>query len=373
MPTVLHLIDSWGPGGAETVFLEVAARIRDRGWTSVAAVPREGWVSEHLRDRGLEPVFTGAGGGRGWDVGYLWELVRMIRSADADVVQTHLFGSALYGGAAATLSGAPAVATLHGEWDLRETTGYRRIKIPIVDRVCDRRVFVSEPLRRVCVGEHGMAVERTAVIENGIDTGRFRPREDDGFRRELGIPGDAFLVGAVGNVRPAKNHDMLLRVAAELSDAGTGVQVVLVGDQDGEGFERLRRRRHRAGLEERVHFAGFREDVERVMNSLDVYVLTSDSEGFSLTTVQAMASALPVVATRCGGPERLIDHGRTGILVPRGDARAMAGALVELRSDPDRRVRIGRAARAEVEERYSVERMVDAYERLYRDVVDGAG
>lgn len=369
MTTVLHLIDSWGPGGAETIYLDVAEGMRDRGWTSLTAVPREGWVSRALRDRRMEPIFTG--GGRGWDARHLADLVRLVRRRDVDLVQSHLFGSALYGGAAAKLCGVPAVATFHGPWDVREASGFRRVKVPIADRLCDRKVFVSEPLLRTYVDEIGMREEGAAVIENGIDTERFRPRGDRSFRDELGVGEGDFLVGSVGNVRRAKNHGLLLRVAGLLAQTAREVHVVLVGEGEGPLLERLLRQRAELGLDGRVHFAGFREDVERVLDGLDAYVLTSDSEGFSLTTVQAMATGLPVVATRCGGPEVLIDDGRTGFLVDRGDARAMADVLSRLRSDEGLRRRMGERARAEVTRRYSRERMLDGYEALYRSLLGG--
>lgn len=372
MPSVLQLIESWGPGGAETIFVEISSRMRRHGWTTLPAVPRKGWLSRKLHQRGVDTILTGEDYGHGWDVRYLMRLVSEIRQNEVDIVHTHLFGSALYGGLAASICRIPTVSTFHGHWDLREATGYRRIKIPIVNRLCDRIVFVSEPLQHTCLEEFGLDPERSTVIANGIDTSRFRPRDSDDFRDELALDENDFLVGAIGNVRPAKNHEMLLRVAADLAEDVEGIHFVLVGDHEGQGFERLCRERSRAGLEDRVHFVGFREDVERVLNSLDAYVLTSDSEGFSLTTVQAMASAVPVVATRCGGPEVLIEDGRTGFLVDREDHSAMADVLDRLRADPKLRAHIGKEARAEAERRYSVTRMVEQYEYLYRDVLEAS-
>lgn len=367
MPTVLHLIESWGPGGAETVFLEVARGLRERGWTCLTAVPREGWLSRTLRENGFAPTFTG--GDRGWDVRHLAELLAIVRRNDVELVQTHLFGSALYGGTAAKIARIPAVATFHGLWDVRQTSGYRRVKVPLVDWACDRKVFVSEPLRRTCVEEIGMGRDDSVVIENGIDTGRFRPGRDDRLRRELGIGEGDFFVGAVGNVRPAKNHGLLLRVARRLKEKGGRVHVALVGEGEGQLLARLERQREELGLGDAVHFTGFRDDVDRIMRSLDAYVLTSDSEGFSLTTVQAMACGLPVVATRCGGPESLIEDGATGFLVEPDDAAGMAEVLCRLQADEELRARVGEAASAEVRQRYSLDRMVDGYERLYRELL----
>jgi len=118
-----------------------------------------------------------------------------------------------------------------------------------------------------------------------------------------------------------------------------------------------------------VTFAGFRPDVHRALASFDAYAITSRSEGFSLATVQAMASGLPVVATRCGGPEEIVDHGATGILVPNGSPEAVADALFHLRNDAAARHSLGEQARRVAETRYTVAAQVRAYERVYEEAL----
>lgn len=367
MPTVLHLIESWGPGGAETVYLEVADRIRRRGWKSLTALPREGWLGDRLRQRGLVPLFTGGKGG--WDFTLLRELVELILKRDVDLVHSHLFGSALYGGVAAKVAGVPCIASFHGLWDVKEASGYRRIKIPMVDWLCHRRIFVSKALRRSYLEDVGMRSIGTRVIENGIDTGQFAPRLDRSFRNELGVSDEEFLVGTVGNVRPAKNHGLFLQVASQALTLDDDFRFVLVGEGEGELYRELRRERRRLGLESRVEFAGFRSDVARVFNSLDAFLLTSNSEGFSLTTVQAMASGLPVIATRCGGPEDLIEDERTGFLVSTDESEEIVRLLSKLKGDESLRTQIGERAREKVEQRYSITRMLNDYHELYQEVL----
>jgi glycosyltransferase involved in cell wall biosynthesis len=119
------------------------------------------------------------------------------------------------------------------------------------------------------------------------------------------------------------------------------------------------------GLESVVTFTGFREDVERVMAALDVFVVSSSAEGFSLTTVQAMAAGLPVVATRCGGPEEILRNGELGVLVPTRSPEALADAVQRLVDRPAERRRITLAARAEAESRFALTSMVSGYEALY--------
>jgi glycosyltransferase involved in cell wall biosynthesis len=123
--------------------------------------------------------------------------------------------------------------------------------------------------------------------------------------------------------------------------------------------------RDELGLAEAAVFTGARDDISSVMAGFDIYALSSRSEGFSLSTIEAMASGLPVVATRCGGPEQILDDGATGLLVENGSAEAIAGAIDRLRRNPAERARIGRAAREAVLSRYSVEAQVRAYEGLY--------
>lgn len=368
MPRVLHLIETWGPGGAETVFLEVAGGIRDRGWESLTVVPREGWLSRQCRERGLDLLLMGPRRSTG-DILHVRDLVRVIRRHRVDLLHAHLFGSAVYGALAAALCRIPVLATIHGLWDVKHATGIRRLKVFTFDRLCQRKVFVSEPLRAACVRTLGIRRQSTEVIENGIEMERFRRSEDRAFREELGVRDEEFLVGSIGNLRPAKNYELLLRVAARQAGGGRPFRFVIVGACDGEIHRRLVERRSALGLDGTVHFAGFREDVENVLASLDAYLLTSHSEGFSLTTVQAMAAGLPVVATRCGGPEAIIDDGRTGFLVDRGDVTAIVETLRALAVDESSRVTIGAEAAREVQRRYARERMIDRYEIVYRKLL----
>jgi glycosyltransferase involved in cell wall biosynthesis len=127
------------------------------------------------------------------------------------------------------------------------------------------------------------------------------------------------------------------------------------------------------GLRESVSFTGFREDVEAALAAFDLFALTSDSEGFSIATVQAMASGLPIVATRCGGPEEILEDGRTGVLVDTGSPEQLADAIERLRHDPSARAALGRAARADADARFSLSAQVRSYERLYEAAIRERG
>lgn len=360
---VMHLINTGGPGGAETVYVQLVRGLDPARWRSVPVLPNHEWMHEQLSADGLHPPVLRSR--VPFDARYLARLALLVRRHRVGLVHAHFFGPAVTAGVLARLCGIPAVATLHGEGDLEAGGGYRRLKLALVRGGVRRLVFVSEPLRRFFLERTDTPVERTRVIPNGVDADRFAPGADRAVRAELGMDDGCFVVGAVGNVRAAKGYEGLLRTAALLRDRAPGVRFVVVGQLQGAEAERLIALRDGMGLADRVVFTGFRDDVHRVMRALDLFVLPSLREGFSIATVQAMAAGLPVVATRSGGPETIVDDGRTGVLVPPGDPVALAEAVLALRADPAARARLAEAARREAAGRFDVRSQVRAYEALY--------
>jgi len=365
--TVLHLIDTGGPGGAETIFTQVALGLDADRWRSLLLVPVRDWLMATLERAGAAPRLLGTS--RSFDVAYLATLVRLMRRERVRLVHAHLFASGVYGSLAGRLAGVPVVCTLHGRVDIEDDDRLRGAKLRILDRRRNRVVFVSDSLRRWYAGAAPLRRAGQAVVLNGIDLRAFAPGRDRPLRRELGMADDELLVGAVGNIRPAKDYGTLLRAAARVRASGARVRFVIVGEGSGELHRRLLEERAALGLEDTVALPGFREDVPAVLRSLDIYVSSSSSEGFSLTTVQALASELPVLATRCGGPEEILEDGRTGLLVPPAEPAALAQALLRLAGDGALRRALARAGRAVAESRFAMERMVADYEAVYADAL----
>jgi glycosyltransferase involved in cell wall biosynthesis len=368
---VLHVIDTTGPGGAETVFLDLAAQLDPARWTSRATVTAPGWVHDQLVTRGVgfDLIPSSA---TTLDLGYLRGLVRMVRRHRIDLVQTHLLGSAVYGTVAARLGGARAVCTFHGVWDLEQAGRLLALKRWLVRRA-DRLVFVSRSVRDTFdAAGFGMSPDRAVVIYNGIAPAPSSAARD-AVRHRLGLRNGQLLVGAIGNVRPAKGYDVLLEAAARVAAQVPDVRFVIAGDTAHPDYEGVCRRRAVLGLEGTVEFLGFRDDVEDLLSALDVLVSTSRSEGFSLSTVQAMAAGVPVVATRSGGPEEILEDGRTGVLVTNGSAEAVARGIERVYGDAGFAARLAAEGRVEVARRFSLRRMVLAYEDLYSAVLgDGS-
>lgn len=369
MRTVLHLMETSGPGGAETVALELMRRMDRSRWRSMAVLYDEGWLTDRLAESGIPFVLLPERGA--FDLRYLGRLLAIVREHGVDLVHAHLFGATVRAGVLSRISGVPAVGTLHGSVDLAAGERLRTLKRAIVRHGVQRLTFVSDPLRRDFLERIPVPEAMCVVVPNGIDAARFTHTRSEELLRELGVPAGAFVVGAVGNLNAAKGYDVLLRAAALLRSRSEGWHFVVVGD-DGHGREReLLTLRDSLGLRDHVTFTGFRSDVPRLLASFDAYALTSSSEGFSLAIVEAMAAGVPVVATRCGGPEQILEDGRTGLLVENGSAEAVADALASLRARPERREALAAAARAEVRANFTIDANVRRYEQLYEQCVGG--
>jgi glycosyltransferase involved in cell wall biosynthesis len=171
-------------------------------------------------------------------------------------------------------------------------------------------------------------------------------------------------VANIARFHPVKDQAMLLRAFREVAAARPDVDLLLVGD--GSLRPDLEKQVREGGIEGRVRFLGVRFDVPDILRAIDVFALTSVSEAASLTLLEAMASAVPVVVTDVGGNPEMVRHGREGLLVPRGDAGATAAALLQILDDPVTAAALGAAGRAHVLENYRLEQTIQSYFRLYQ-------
>lgn len=358
---VLHFIDTTGPGGAETIFLQLATGLRERGWDAQAVLVGPGWVMDSARRLEL-PVELIRTRGR-FDLSYVRRLRRLVVERGIRLIQAHLFSPAVYASAVGLTTRTPVVATFHGTSDTVAGSASRSLRYRLIDRQAEV-VCVSEPLTDTLRSLSLLRPERLHVIHNGIDIDAFAAADGRALRQELGVAEDAFLVGALGNFRSMKDYPNLLRAAAQL--AGERRIVFAIAGQMSEPLHtELQRLRDELGLRDRVAFWGFRQDVPEVLAAYDVLAISSSSEGFSLAAIQAMAAGTPVVATRSGGPEQIITDGKDGLLVPARSPEALAAGIRRYAEDPALRERMAAAASETVRARFSVHSMLDGYERVY--------
>lgn len=367
---ILQIIDTTGPGGAEDVFIELTGHCVDAGHECVALIPGPGWVADRLHAKGLRVEFlpvTGTLNPR-----YLAGIASRIRRHRIDIVHAHLFGAGTYAALAGLVTRTPVLVTLHGAVDLPEDGRFWRLKTFAIARA-SQLVAVSEGVRDVMTQRLGLRKSAIEVVPNGIDIARFSSAPAADLRAAHGIPGDAFLIGTVGNIRPAKAYEVGLRALERLRAAGVDAHWVIAGQPDPGGSLQatLQAETARRGLTAFTHFAGFVAAPDEFLRALDGYLICSRTEGHPLSLCQAMASARPIVGTRCG-IERFIEDGREAWLVPVDDDAALAEALGRVASDRAEATRRGAAAHVRAARDYDAHRAFDRYLALYRRLVPGA-
>jgi glycosyltransferase involved in cell wall biosynthesis len=286
----------------------------------------------------------------------------LFRARAVDVVQCFQWRPALIGMAAARLARRGRIVA--GRRSVPVEHGGRAFLEELVVRMADRVVVNAEALR-----PRGAAGARTDVIPSGVDTELFRPRPEERaeVRARLALTSTHLVVGTVGRLEPRKGTAVLLEAAARLVKKGlSDLRVVVVGD--GPLRDELPALAARLGITDRVLMLGDRPDVSEVLAALDVFVLPSRSEGMSNALLEAMAAALPVVATAVGGNPEVVSAETTGVLVAPDDVMAMADAVQRLAANPALAAQLGAAARRHVEERYGARAMVRRLETVYAAV-----
>ncbi|OGO53033.1 MAG: hypothetical protein A2148_00900 [Chloroflexi bacterium RBG_16_68_14] len=288
---------------------------------------------------------------------------RLVRSLEPDLL--HALHLTSYGFLAALCDVRPTLTSVWGT-DVLEAPRWSPFHYLLTRYALSRADHITATGLRLANAtlRYTPRAKPVTVVPYGVDLARFQPRARNGAR-----PSEV-VVGAVARLSPEKGLDVLLRAVARLVAEGMPLRVVLAGD--GPWRVRLRRMAERLGIAGRVDFRGEvpHERVPEVLAELDIFVLPSRAEGFGVAALEAQAMELPVVASRVHGIPDAVEDGHTGLLVPPGDAEALAGAIARLAEDAELRAAMGRAGRAFVEGRYRWQENAAQMERLYRHLLD---
>ena len=375
---VVHVISGLELGGAETMLYRlIRASDQSAFQSEVVSMTTRGPVGEWIEALGI-PVHAlrmKRGLPTPW---HLLPLIRRLRQAKPEVVQTWMYHADLFGGVAGRLAGRlPVVWGIHHTRLERQTTPANtlwtaRVNARLSHWIPRRIVCCSEATRRVHA-QMGYATEKMVVIPNGIDLERFGPNPEArlSVRAELGLDPEALLIGMVARFHPLKDHHNFVRAAqrlAEVSDA----RFLLCGEGILPENAELSGWIEQAGLGGRFHLLGRREDTPRLFASLDISTLSSRSEAFPLVVGEAMASGVPCVVTDVGDAAEIV--GTTGVVVAPRDLQALAEAWNKLiEAGPEGRARLGELARKRIAERYSLQATVTRYQDLYLSLCPGGG
>jgi glycosyltransferase involved in cell wall biosynthesis len=293
------------------------------------------------------------------------QLDRLIREVQPEVLHVHQ-GLHWYTLPARLRGSIPELLDIHDAPSRMKSSPLgMRLAGAVVRRLPYTVVVHSRAVQAEVTAEWGVSPSRIEVLPLGIDTAALRdpPVDRRGWRRANGVPEGAPVVVNVARLVRSKNLDLFLEVASRVAPHLPEALFLLVGG--GPDEERLRGEAARLGVADRVRFLGVRGDVVEILRSSDLFLSTSDYEGFGLAILEASAAGLPVVSTRVGGVEEVVEAGETALLVPPGSAGAAASAVLELLLDPERRLRMGAAGRLRARERFDAVQMARGYEALY--------
>lgn len=366
---VAHLLHSMDVAGAEKLVYDMIDLLADRVRSSVLCLDHVGDLGRELAHRGVRVACLHRK--PGLDSRLPFRLARLLRRLRVDVLHCHQYTPYFYGALARALTPrVKLIFTEHGRHWPDRLRPRRVIANQLFQVLTDRYTAVSAWVKRHLVRYEKMPGRRIAVIYNGLHPGQFDgPVDRAAKRRQLGLAPDAPLVGTVARLAPVKDQATLLRAFARVHAARPDSRLLIAGD--GPLREALQRQTRDLGLDGAVLFLGLRRDVPELLQALDVFVLSSLSEGTSVTLLEAMASALPCVATAVGGNPEVIQAGHSGLLTPRGDAQALADCLQQLLADPGLRRRLGQAARQRVRQRFTYPLMVYEFLKLYAALCPG--
>ncbi len=364
-PTILHLIETGGAGGAEQMMVHLAAGLSPE-YHSEAALIRDGWLGTALRQRNIPVTLLRYPSGalsELRDLAALGDIFRLVRQNQVAVIHTHEFLMNMLGLVASKVTGIPLVATVHGK-NYYPDRVRRRFAYRSVGRFAGQMVAVSEDIRRFLHEKVGIASTRVRVIPNGVPAHE-QPAQERllALRQSLELETDARVVICVGNLYPVKGHKHLIDASSLVTPRFPRALFLVVGRgrlrEELEGYARQRR------VDGHFRFLGHRDDVQDLLALSDIFVLPSLSEGTPLALLEAMAAGLPPVASRVGGVGEVIEDGKTGLLVPPGDSQALAESIITLLQDDHQAKVMGEHARDLVAHRFSLDAMVQAYQEIY--------
>ena len=371
---VMHVCDKFGVAGSS---IHGVSRLfswwfprydRTRFDVSLCGLKKPEPASRLLEEQGVPVHHLGR---TRFDPRILSDLVRLARLRRARILHVHGYAAADFGRLAARWVGAALV--LHEHFADPRMPTYQGWADRALARLTDRAIAVSGSTRDFLVRARHVPPERVRLIWNGAPLEEFAPVSPErrqGVRRQLGVPPEAPLVGAVGRLNEQKGHRYLLGAAARVLARRPEARFVIVGD--GDRMEALRTQARELGIADRVFFAGHRPDVPELLGAMDVFCISSLYEGTPLTLFETMAAGKAIVSTAVDGCREVIEDGATGLLVPPRDPESLAAAL--LRVIEDEPLRRGLAERARVASaRYDIRSCVAQMEALYDEVLSEKG
>ena len=369
-PTICHVIHALGVGGAEVLVDQMLRLLSDEFRCVVAVLDEIGEIGERLKQDGftVEHLHRRPG----IDRGCAKRLHEFADREGAEILHAHQYTPFFQSMLSRGLFGRrPVVFTEHGRHFPDVPSRKQMVVNRLMLRSCDRLIGCGVAVRQALIDNEGLPESRVEVIYNGVDLSTFgKPSAGarERIRAEFDFASTDFVAVLVARLHELKDHQTALRAVDEARRQIPGLRLLLAGDGDQRAA--IEQTIQKRGLAQTVTLAGTRKDVADLLAASDVFLMSSISEGIPLTVIEAMAARRPVVSTSVGGIPELVEHGVTGLLAASGDSASLAASLVQLYRRPDLRERMAIVAARYAAEKFSLNRMLNGYRDVYREVLN---
>jgi glycosyltransferase involved in cell wall biosynthesis len=357
MINILYILETGGPGGAETVLLNLINNLDRKRFNPSVVLLKKGWTYENLKKTtGNLYVMPSR---RRYDVLLILKICRFIRANNIHIVNSHLKDMNFYSSIASRLMRIPHVAVEHGNVHLGTLSVSKRLKIKLTNLFTTKYVTISKYTSGKLSDIIG-SNRKIQVIYNGSEDGFLqRPLK----KTDLGFKDEDFLILNLANLYPVKNQKSLIKVAKKVVARKPQVRFLIAGR--GELERELTGIIKAYGLGNNVILLGYKSDAYKYLSICDAYIQTSISEGLPVSVIEAMSYGKPVIATNVGGTEELIDK----ILVGPYDIDIITDKVIGLIESEKFRVELGRENYLKYKRMFTIDKMVSEYERLYKTLI----
>lgn len=374
---ILYVIDNIEFGGGERVFSQVIRGLnKERFGVFVASNPG-GTFEKKLTEVGIkiDPLDMTSR----YNLGTISQLKKIIKTKDVQIVHSQGGRADFFARIAARIANVPiiisSVAMLVEGYDV---SILRKGLYVLIDRWTERWVnkfiVLSEALRRALIERHKIPPEKIVRIYNGIELKEYNPDLKEvrskklEVRRELGLKNDVPVIGAIGRLVWQKGFEYLIQAIPKVIEVFPETRFLIVGE--GPLKDKLKVKSEKLKVKDNIIFTGFRSDIKEILASIDLLVMPSLLEGLPMVLLEGMAMAKPIVATRIDGVTEVLENGKMGLLVPAKNPHALAEAILKVLNNKTKADLLGQNARKMVEEKFSVEKMVEQIEWVYEKLLN---
>lgn len=366
---ILLVLPTLEIGGTETQTLALARSLKLNGYSpTICCLYKSASLLDEVHKARVNFICLNAKSP--YDMTITSRLYKTIKSEKYPIVQTFLFDANIWGPPIAKMAGAKLIISCRRNYDdwmkLRHVSMQR-----FSNQFTNLIISNSQSVRQFAMSKEGISPSKAKVIYNGLDINGFDKKlnavKPEKIKHQLGIGEDSKVVTIIANLKPSKGLHYFLEAASIIAKNEFKVRFLIIGD--GLLKSDLNKLAHKLGVHKYIKFCGLRRDIPEILSCTDVSVNSSIREGMANSILESMAAKIPVVATDVGGNAEAITNGLNGFIVPSKDINALASKIVELLQDSRLSRKMGAAGRKKVEEIFSLKKMTDSHENLYKNIV----